>query len=163
MISETNALWRSRLRTGVKAAALAGCMMVLAACAATFQNHGYTPSEEDLSAIVVGVDTRDTVEDTIGKPAASGVLSDTAWYYVSSRNRHWAYRAPETVERELVAVSFGDTGTVTNIERFGLEDGQIITLSRRVTDTSIREFGLIQQLIRNFGRINIGEALARDR
>ena len=85
---------------------------------------------------------------------------DDAWYYIQSRVRNYAYRAPAFEERELVAVSFAANGTVDNIERFGLERGRVVTLSRRVTETSIRDFGLIQQIIRNFGRINIGETLA---
>lgn len=144
--------------SGVKTRAfLAACVLVfVSACTAQFQNHGYTPSDEDLSAVLVGVDTRSSVEETVGRPSASGVLQDEAWYYVSSRVRTWAYRAPETIEREIVAISFDDDGTVANIERFGLEDGQVVTLSRRITETSIRDSGLIANILRNFGRIDIG-------
>ncbi|WP_179380491.1 outer membrane protein assembly factor BamE [Jannaschia marina] len=134
----------------------------LAACSATYRNHGYVPDESDLQALIVGVDTRDTVETSIGRPATSGVERDDAWYYVQSRVRHYAYRAPKFEERQLVAVSFAQDGTVSNIERFGLERGRVVTLSRRVTETSIRDFGLIRQIIRNFGRINVGETLADD-
>lgn len=134
-------------------------ILAVSACSATYRNHGFAPSDEELSEIVVGVDTRDSVEETVGKPGTSGVLADTAWYYTSHQVRNWAYRAPEEIDRQVVAISFGPSGVVQNIERFGLADGQVVTLSRRVTETSIREFGLVQQLFRNFGRINIGDAL----
>ncbi|CTQ50300.1 outer membrane protein assembly factor BamE [Jannaschia donghaensis] len=132
----------------------------LSACAATYRNHGYVPDALALQDVVVGVDTRDTVATSIGRPATNGVERDDAWYYVQSRVRHYAYRAPEFEKRELVAVSFADNGTVTNVERFGLERGRVVTLSRRVTETSIRDYGLVQQIIRNFGRIDVGETLA---
>ncbi len=135
-------------------------LTALAGCSATFRNHGYVPPDEELESIVVGADTRDSVELSVGKPSASGVLGDEAWYYVQSRVRNFAWRAPETIDRQLVAISFADDGTVENIERFGLERGRVVTLSRRVTDTTIQEFGLVQQILRNFGRIDIGEALA---
>ncbi|MEL6585523.1 MAG: outer membrane protein assembly factor BamE [Pseudomonadota bacterium] len=134
----------------------------LSACAATFRNYGYIPDDADLEALVVGVDTRDSVETAVGRPQASGVINDTAWYYVRSRVRFFGPRKPQVVERQLLAVSFAEDGTVSNIERFGLEDGRVVTLSRRVTETSIREFGLIQQIIRNFGRINVGDAIANN-
>ncbi|MGB3556401.1 MAG: outer membrane protein assembly factor BamE [Jannaschia sp.] len=134
----------------------------LSACGATFRNYGYVPDDVDLQSLNVGVDTRDSVEAAVGRPSASGMLRDDAWYYVQSRVRNFAWRAPETINRELVAISFSESGRVTNIERFGLEKGRVVPLSRRVTETSIREFGLIQQIFRNFGRINIGEALAND-
>ena len=135
-------------------------VMAMSACAERLSTHGYAPSDAELSDVVVGVDTRDSLSETIGAPATSGVLAENAWYYVSTTVRHWAYQAPEPIERQLVAISFDEAGVVRNIERFGLEDGQVVTLSRRITDTSIREFGLVQQIMRNFGRINIGEALA---
>ncbi|MGB3407057.1 MAG: outer membrane protein assembly factor BamE [Jannaschia sp.] len=146
----------------LKMSALLALVVGLSACVATFRNHGYVPDEGDLQALIVGVDTRDTVEASVGRPAASGVIRDDAWYYVSSRVRNFAWRAPETIERELVAISFADDGTISNVERFGLEDGRTVALSRRVTETSIREFGLIQQILRNFGRVDIGNALAGD-
>lgn len=144
-----------------RAIVVACLCVVISACTAQFQNHGYTPSDDDLSAVLVGIDTRDSVSETVGRPTSSGVLQDQAWYYVGSRVRTWAFTAPETIEREIVAISFADDGTVANIERFGLEDGQVVTLSRRITETSIREFGLIQNILRNFGRIDVGEQLAQ--
>ena len=148
--------------TMTRAIAAACVCVIVSACTAQFQNHGYTPSDEDLSAVLVGVDTRASVEETVGRPTSSGVLQDRAWYYVGSRVRTWAFTAPETVEREIVAISFAEDGTVVNIERFGLEDGQVVALSRRITETSIREFGLIQNILRNFGRIDIGEQLSQE-
>jgi hypothetical protein len=38
-----------------------------------------------------------------------------------------------------------------------------VALSRRVTETNIKGISLIQQILRNFGRFDIGEALSRDR
>ena len=132
----------------------------LSACAATYRNHGYVPDQSALAALSPGVDTRETVAASIGRPATNGVERDDAWYYIQSRVRNYAYRAPVFESRELVAVSFAANGTVSNVERFGLERGRVVTLSRRVTQTSIRDFGLISQLIRNFGRVDVGEALA---
>ncbi len=139
---------------------LAALLTGLGACAATYRNYGYVPDEAQLSALSVGVDTRETVEAAIGRPSTSGVERDDAWYYVQSRVENYAWRAPETLERRLVAVSFTPGGTVENIERFGLERGRVVTLSRRVTTTSIRQYGLIQQLIRNFGRVDLAQGLA---
>lgn len=145
------------IKSGVCAAVL---LFGLAACSATFRNHGYVPTEGDLQQLIVGIDTRSTVETVVGRPSTNGVERDTAWYYVQSRVRSFAFREPTVEERQLVAISFAQDGTVENIERFGLERGRVVPLSRRVTESSIRNFGLIQQLARNFGRIDVGSALA---
>lgn len=132
----------------------------LAACGPTYRNHGYVPVDRELALIRPGVDTRESVEAAIGRPATTGVERADAWYYVQSRTRRLGPLAPQTVERELVAVSFAPGGTVENIERFGLDRGRVVPLSRRETETTIRDFGLIQQLLGNFGRINVGDTLA---
>ena len=146
----------------VRGFALALSVAALTACAPVYRNHGYVPPPEDLQALAIGSDTRETVETRIGRPTTSGVEREDAWYYVQSRRRTYGPRAPETIERQLVAISFAENGTLSNVERFGLERGRVVPLSRRVTTTSLREFGLIQQLLRNFGRIDVGEAIAGD-
>lgn len=139
---------------------LAGVLaLAVAACSATYTNHGYIPPAEDLEMIVPGVDTRASVEETIGQPSTAGVMSDETWFYIASRQRHFAYRAPEVVERDIVAISFDGDGTVQNIRELGLEDGQVVRFSRRVTESNIQEMTFLRQLVGNIGRVNIAEAL----
>ena len=132
------------------------CVVVLAAAACTpiYKNHGYIPTPEELAEISVGVDTRDTVLEKAGAPSSSGVLKDSGYYYVASRVRHYGPKRPEVVSRELVAISFDQRGVVRNIERFGLEDGYIIELDRRVTDSSVQDKGFLRQLLGNIGNFN---------
>jgi outer membrane protein assembly factor BamE (lipoprotein component of BamABCDE complex) len=144
------------LRMGLAGPALA---LGLVACAATFDNHGYVPPPEELAAVDVG-DSRESVAETVGTPGAAGVMRDEAWLYTAYRMRNYAYRAPEVVERDIIAISFDGRGRVSNIEEFGLEDGQIIQLSRRVTTSSVREVSFLRQILSNFGRINVADALA---
>jgi outer membrane protein assembly factor BamE (lipoprotein component of BamABCDE complex) len=129
------------------------------ACSPIYRNHGYVPADDELALLTVGEDTRDTVEIAVGRPSAAGLLNDEGWYYVQSRYRQVGPRAPQEIERQLVAISFDEKGTVTNIERFGLEDGRVITLSRRVTETNIKGASLIRQILQNFGRFNAGDFL----
>jgi hypothetical protein len=45
---------------------------------------------------------------------------------------------------------------VSNVERFGLADGRVVPLSRRVTETNIQGSGLIRQLLGNLGNFDPG-------
>lgn len=137
-------------------------LLVVAGCSEIIRNHGYVPIEEDLQSLTVGVDTRGTVEDLIGKPSSSGVLRGGDWFYVGSTVRHFAYKKPKEIDREVVALRFSDDDVLQNVERFGLENGRVVTLSRRVTETTVRDATFIRQIIRNFGRINLGEALGNN-
>jgi len=148
--------WTRRVTTAI----VALTMVAVSACSATFNNHGFVPPESELAAITIGVDTQETLAESIGRPTASGVMRDEAWFYAAYRVRNFAYRAPDIFERQIVAISFNDRGTVTNVERFGLEDGRIVQLSRRVTEASVQDVSFLRQILSNFGRINVSDALA---
>ncbi|MDP5335844.1 MAG: outer membrane protein assembly factor BamE [Paracoccaceae bacterium] len=135
------------------------CILALSACAPQFRNHGYVPTESDLAQVTVGVDTRASVEELIGAPATSGLMTESAAYYVQSRVRNFAWRAPEVIEREVLAISYDSAGVVTNIERFGLEDGQVVPISRRITGTSGTNESIIRRLIGSIGGFRASDFL----
>ena len=141
----------------MKIMVITASVIVIAGCSATFKYHGYAPDDDALADVIVGADTRETVEEIIGSPGSAGILEDGNWYYVSTKVRHYTYKAPTAVERELVAVSFDDSGVVENVERFGLEDGRVVTLSRRVTDLPVKGPTILGQIISNIGNFNIAD------
>jgi outer membrane protein assembly factor BamE (lipoprotein component of BamABCDE complex) len=144
----------SKLVGYLRISAVAGVALVVAGCSAPYQNHGYAPSDDALAGVIVGVDSRQNVADVIGRPTALGVLSDTGWYYARSRWRHFAFKEPEIIERQLVAITFDSKGIVENVERFTLADGRVVPLSRRVTDSNIKGVTFLRQLLGNLGRLS---------
>ena len=126
----------------------------LAACSPQFVNNGYIPPPEDLEKITVGVDTRSTVAEAIGVPSTAGVVNASGYYYVRSRRRTLGALAPKEIERRVLAVSFTEGGVVSNIEEFGLERGQVVPLTRRVTTSGVRDKSFLRQLLGNIGRFN---------
>ena len=131
--------------------------LVLAACTPQYSDHGYVPSDTELALLQVGKDTRDSVAATIGRPSASGLLNDEGWYYVESRWKTLGAREPQEVDRQVVAISFTPAGIVENIERFGLDKGRIVPLSRRVTTTNIKGKSALSQIFGNIGRLNTAD------
>ena len=111
------------------------------------------PPEDALEQIVVGIDTRTSVEETIGSPGASGATRNGSYYYIRSRLRTTLFFAPEVVEREVLAISFDSSDVVANVERFGLEDGRVVRLQARVTESGLTDKTFLRQLLGNLGRI----------
>ncbi len=128
----------------------------LAACTATFRNHGYVPLKEDLSQITVGVDTRDTVSELVGTPSSAGVLNEGGYYYVQSRVKHFAWQKPEIIDRQVVAISFTNAGIVENIGRYTLQEGQVVPLARRITRNG-QDVSFIRKLLANLGSFSAGD------
>ncbi|MGE4328287.1 MAG: outer membrane protein assembly factor BamE [Pseudodonghicola sp.] len=147
------------LKTGLRAALAGIALLAMTGCVAIYRNHGYVPPEDELNAIKVGVDTRDTVLEHIGPPSSSGVLQDSGFYYVESRMRHYGPTEPKVVSREVVAINFDKRGVVSGVQRYGLEDGKVIPLQRRVTSSSIEDKTFLRQLLGNLGRFNPATAL----
>jgi outer membrane protein assembly factor BamE (lipoprotein component of BamABCDE complex) len=133
--------------------------LVVTGCTPLYRDHGFAPTEVELAVLTVGKDDRNTVSAAVGRPSASGLLDDTRWYYVESRYKQRGPFAPQEIERQVVVITFAESGTVSNIERFGLEDGQVVALSRRVTDSNIEGISFLGQLLGNFGRLTAGQIL----
>lgn len=129
-------------------------LVAMVACTAQYRNHGYVPLPEDLEKIKVGVDTIDSVNEAVGTPSASGVLGENGYYYVRSRVRHYGARKPEVIERRLVAITFDAKGVVRNVEEFALEDGNVVPLTRRVTDNGITNESFLRGIFKNLGNFD---------
>lgn len=132
-------------------------LTLLGACVPMDRHHGFIPTEQDLSEVVVGKTTEAELDALIGKPSAQGMLTGSGWYYVGSTYRHYGAMKPQEVNRQVLAVSFDSRGTVSNVERFGLEEGRVIVLSRRVTDTGVSSASALRQVLGNIGNITAGQ------
>lgn len=140
--------------------AVAGVIVAtVTSCSATYRNHGYIPTDDALAQVTVGKDTRDSVRQKIGEPSAVGMVNPAAWYYVESRWKQFGLRPPEEVKRQAVAISFTKAGRVENVERFGLKDGNVVTLSRRVTTSNVKGIGFLKQLMGNIGNVRASDYL----
>src|SRR3989338_3823040 len=93
------------------------------------------------------------------RPSVAGLLNDVGWYYVQSRWKVSGPRQPKEEDRQVVAITFTEDGVVENIERFGLEKGNIVPISRRVTETSIKGMGILRQLFGNIGRVSADQII----
>lgn len=136
-------------------------LLALAACSPQQRFHGYAPDDMQLAEIQVARDTRETVEQVIGRPNLTGLMSGSEWYYVQSDWIQQGWRAPVEVRREVVRISFDGSDRVSNVERFGLEDGEVVPLSRRVTSSGPTGMTILRQILGNFGQFNPAQALSR--
>ena len=132
-----------------RAAVVVWVAVALAGCAPTTQIHGYIPPAADVARLTPGVDTTATVEEALGLPTSTGILRDSAWFYVQSIFENYAFYPARVVDRTVLVVSFDPNGVVTGIETYGVEDGRIVNLTARTTETGGRQLGVLEQLFGN--------------
>ena len=77
---------------GVAALLVAGIVGGLVACTPIIRNHGYVPAEDELALVEVAVDTRETVNQKIGRPSTSGL---SRYYQASSPGYSFSFRVAQ--------------------------------------------------------------------
>lgn len=124
------------------------------ACTPVVESRGHLPTEEMLEQVQPGLQTREGVQSLLGSPSSFSVFGNEIWYYISSKEKNFAFYAPEELERKVIAIHFDPAGMVREIKAYGLEDGRAIEPVARVTPTAGSEMSLLQQLLGNLGRFN---------
>ena len=72
---------------------------------------------------------------------------------------HYGLAQPKPTFRQIVAINFDKSDVVNNISRYGLADGEVVVLSRRVTAGGAKEISFIKQLMGNIGRVDTEQIL----
>ncbi|HEY9549731.1 MAG TPA: outer membrane protein assembly factor BamE [Kiloniellaceae bacterium] len=144
----------NRLR-GLGAGLMLACATIaLSACGSGVQLRGNTPDPEDVAVIKAGVQSRQDVVDLLGSPSAVSTFEDRKWYYIGQKTQEIAFMKPEVVDRQVLVITFDETGIVEGTKTFGMADAQEIEPVERETPTEGRDLTLIQQLFGNIGRFS---------
>jgi outer membrane protein assembly factor BamE (lipoprotein component of BamABCDE complex) len=141
----------------MKAYALATSLCILAgACTTVESRHGYRPPDPREGIVVeVGQSTQDSVLREYGTPSIRPVFDDTTWYYISSRRGERAVLEPQTLERQIVALTFDENGVLQSRQDLNLEDGMEVAVVGRETPTRGRELSFFEQLFGTLGRLPV--------
>jgi len=124
-----------------------------AGCQATRDFHGYVPDQALPTDVQPSVDTRTTVLARLGTPSTTSVFDDKLWVYMASTRELLAFYYPKVVQREIVAIKFGDDDVVSDVLVYDLNDGRTVSYNSRVTPTRGRELGILEQLFGTLGRL----------
>ena len=142
---------RKSLVIGVVLVALAA-----SGCTRIRQNQGYLVDETLLTSIQPGVDNRDSVAKTLGRPTFSGQFDAKEWYYISRITGQYAFAQPKVLSQSILVVSFDAAGNVEKVERRGMEQVAQINPTDEKTPTLGREGGLLEELFGNIGQVGAG-------
>ena len=133
----------------------------LSACARDRGYQGFIVDETLVSAIQPGVDNKQSVEATLGRPTFTGEFTPDDWYYVSRQTRQYGFTKPKPVAQTILHVTFAPDGTVAGVDRSGME--KIVSLSPDgdKTPTLGRDRSLFEDLFGNIGTVGAPGAGAR--
>lgn len=140
---------------GRKAAVAAALSMALlgSACTRIQDRQGYLLDETLITSIQPGVDNKDSVAATLGRPSFVGQFDDQDWYYVSRNTKQLAFAMPRPDAQTVLRVRFDEAGNVASVERSGLEQVASIDPSDKETPTLGRNRSFFQELFGNIGTV----------
>lgn len=131
-------------------------LIALPACSRIQQNQGYIVDESLVAAIQPGVDNKDSVAKTLGRPTFVSEFDGKSWYYVSRNTTQLAFISPRAKEQSIIKVTFDGKNNVSAIDRRGLEQVASIDPEGDTTPTLGRDRSLIEDLFGNIGAVGAG-------
>ncbi len=138
-------------------ALLALCLgaALTAGCSAIREHQGYLVDETLVSAIQPGVDNKDSVAGTLGRPTFTGQFDreQRDWYYVSRQTRSAAFTMPRPHSQLVLHVRFDQAGNVQSVQRTGIELAVNVQPDSRETPTLGRHRSLLSELFGNVGAV----------
>lgn len=149
---------------GRRAALLAAVAITAAAlpgCASRERQRGDLVEAERLQRVVPNVHTRNDVVALLGSPSTIAPFDGEAWYYISSTTKAIAFLPSRETDRQVVVVRFNGQGVVNDVETFGIERGEEVAFTDRVTPTFGTDLNAMEQFMSNLGRFNREETERR--
>lgn len=124
--------------------------------------NGYVVDRDLLAGIQPGIDNRDSVTRTLGKPTFTSQFGGGDWYYVSRNTNQYAFRRPKPSAAQNVRIRFDANGTVTAVDRSGMEQVAQISPDGDKTPTLGREQSFFEEFFGGIGSVGSGLGGARD-
>jgi len=143
--------YRATVTIIVAAAALGA-----AGCARIRNHQGYVADSALVQAVQPGVDNRESVMKTLGRPSFTSEFDKSAWYYVSRDTRQFGPNRPKPKEQMLLIVHFDPQGNVSQVEKRGLEKVVDVHMNGDKTPTLGRHTNLFDDLFGNIGAVGAG-------
>jgi outer membrane protein assembly factor BamE (lipoprotein component of BamABCDE complex) len=132
------------------AALLVGAVM-LAACGGQIDRHGHVFIDIDLDQIRPGM-SKEEVQTVLGSPDTTSAIGGDAYYYISTMQKTVAFLKPREIDRQVVAVYFDGTESVTNVAHYGLKDGIVVNFYKGETPARGKDLSFLEQVFGNISQ-----------
>lgn len=134
-------------------AALTALALGASGCARVPGHQGYIADDVLVSGIQAGVDNRESVTKTLGRPSFVGQFTPNDWYYFARTTKQLAFALPKPTEQLVLHVRFDAAGNVASVEKTGVEKVARISPNGDKTPTLGKERSFFEDLFGNIGSV----------
>ena len=122
-------------------------------CAQLKGRQGYVVDPLLTEAITPGVDNRESVQKTLGRPSFVGQFTPDDWYYFARTTKQLAFALPSPTQQLVLHVRFDSAGNVASVEKTGVEKVARIDPNGDKTPTLGKERSFFEDLFGNIGTV----------
>jgi outer membrane protein assembly factor BamE (lipoprotein component of BamABCDE complex) len=128
-------------------------LVATSGCSRVRGHQGYLADATLIDAIKPGVDNRESVTRTLGRPTFAGQFDANDWYYVDRETKQLAFALPTATKQMLLRVSFDAAGNVTAVNKTGIETIAAIRPMGDKTPTMGNNRSFFQEIFGNIGQV----------
>lgn len=140
------------------AATSLGLVALAGGCTSITDHRGYIVDQALVDAVQPGIDNRQSVERTLGRPTFVSQFGAQDWFYVSQNVKSPPFRRPRTSDQTVYRLRFDTAGNVATVDKRGMEQVARFSPEGDKTPTLGRERGLLEDLFGNVGTVGAGGA-----
>lgn len=128
-------------------------LVATSGCSRVRGHQGYLSDAQLVDSIKPGVDNRESVTRTLGRPTFAGQFDANDWYYVDRETKQLAFALPVATKQTLLRVTFDAAGNVTAVSKSGIEKIAAIRPIGDKTPTLGSTRSFFQEIFGNIGQV----------
>lgn len=136
--------------------ALVAAMVATSGCTRLRGHQGYVGDQMLLSSVQPGVDNKESVQASLGRPTFVGQFDQNDWYYYARETQQLAFAQPAAADQLVMKVRFDSAGNVASVTQTGKELIAKISPEGDKTPTLGRHTSFFEELFGNIGSVGAG-------
>lgn len=136
--------------------ALIATMVITSGCTRLRAHQGYVGDATLLSSVQAGVDNKDSVQASLGRPTFVGQFDQNDWYYYARDTKQLAFAQPRASSQYVLRVRFDPAGNVASVNQTGMENIANISPEGDKTPTLGRNSSFFEEIFGNIGSVGAG-------
>jgi outer membrane protein assembly factor BamE (lipoprotein component of BamABCDE complex) len=136
--------------------AISAIALLAQGCTQLRGHQGYIGDATLLASVQPGVDNRESVQTSLGRPTFTGQFGDSDWYYFARDTRQLAFANPQPTSQFVLHVKFDPAGNVVAATQSGMENIVRLSPESDKTPTLGRNTSFFEELFGNIGSVGAG-------
>jgi outer membrane protein assembly factor BamE (lipoprotein component of BamABCDE complex) len=140
-------------KRGLALTAVVVMAVTASGCTQLRSHQGYIGDAALTDAVQAGVDNKQSVEASLGRPTFTGQFDSNDWYYFARDSRQLAFSQPKPSAQSVIHIQFDAAGNVTAVKKSGMEEIAQINPQGDKTPTLGRNRSFFEDLFGGIGSV----------